>query len=150
MDRLNILHMKLNKLKQIIKEEILKEIKIEKPSNARLIFIPIPVAGSNIDPTTGEKGEPKLVLGNEYMIARNDIKIPKEYIRVNPGLADFNNNLWGGKYLIAVDENGDLQEIKDLLDKYEIKYTTSYGEASKITTIFINFDQISNTEGWES
>ena len=141
--------MKLSKLKQIIKEEILKEIKVD-TKKAKLVFVPIPVAGSNIDPITSEKGEPKLVVGGEYIIARNDIKIPKEYIRVNPGLADFNNNLWGGKYLIAVDENGDLQEIKDLLDKYEIKYKTSYGEASKVTTIFINFDQISNTEGWES
>ena len=140
--------MKLNRLQQIIREEILKEIKVD-TKKAKLVFVPMPVAGSNIDPITGEKGEPKLVIGGEYMIANDKAKTLKEYIRINPGLADFNNNLWRGRYLIAVDENGDLQKIKDLLDKYEIKYTTSYGEASKITTIFINFDQISNTEGWE-
>ena len=140
--------MKLNKLKQIIKEEILKEIKVD-TKKAKLVFVPMPIVGSNIDPITGEKGEPKLVIGEEYMIVNDKAKTLKEYTRINPGLADFNNNLWRGKYLIAVDENGDLQKIKDLLDKYEIKYITSYGEASKITTILINFDQISNTEGWE-
>jgi hypothetical protein len=139
---------KITTLKNSSKE--IKEIKIEKPSDVRLVFVPMPEMSKNVDPVTGEKGEPKLVLGNEYMIARDNIKIPGGYVHIKVG-DDYYNNMGVNEYHIKINKEDELKKVKDLLDKYKVKYFFSDMSNDKpYYSFLISTDQIANAEGWES
>lgn len=140
---------KMTALKNSSKE--IKEIKIEKPSDVRLVFVPMPEMSKNVDPVTGEKGEPKLVLGNEYMIARNDIKIPGGYVHIKVE-DDYYNNIGAYEYHIRMNKEDELKKVKDLLDKYKVTYYFSdmSNNNPPYYSFMINLDQISNAEGWIS
>jgi hypothetical protein len=132
-------------------QDEINEIKVEKPSDVRLVFVPMQWMSKNVDPVTGEKGEPKLVLGNEYIIARDDIKVPEGYVHIKVG-DDYYNNIGANEYHIKIDKDDELKKVKDLLDKYKVKYFFSdmSNHNPPYYSFLISTDQISNAEGWIS
>ena len=130
------------------KNKPLKEIKVE-TKRASLVFVPLGRHSQNIDPVTSQLGEPKLVIVNKFMIAGNEIKVPDGYIHVKAGNSDYDNNLSTLSYQIKLDNDEDLKNIKDLLDKYGVKNSIHKRDSNEFTTIFVGKDQISGFDNWK-
>lgn len=135
-------YMKLNRLKQIIKEEILKEIKVQPPAPLELIRVP-------------DQGW-ELLVGNEYRT--NEHSTPLQNYKELPGYVD--DDFWeddefinlinsepsfGGGASEAEIENSyniwedELRKIQNVLKKYNVEYEYRGDEVFKIPV-----DQIRN------